>query len=248
MPKPKVSIITACLNAEEKLEKTIQSVLSQDFKNLEHIIIDGLSGDGTVDIIHRYNKYIAYWVSEKDKGIADAFNKGFLASSGDWVVFLNAGDAYYDSNSLAKLMHYEADYDVVYGGFKCYRKSNNHPIYYKAQEVNSDIYWLKEAIPHQSCITRRAIFEKVGLFDTDFKCSMDYEHFLRAYKQGFRFKAIDEVITEVCGSGKTATHWKGTLQEFLLSQKKHGILPGLRVFYYWERFFRTYMYHKLGYF
>ncbi len=245
---PKVSIITVCFNARERIEKTIKSVISQDYPNKEYIIIDGLSVDGTTDIIRRYNGHITYWASEKDEGISDAFNKGFLASSGDWIAFLNAGDAYYDNSSLAKLMRYAPDYDVIYGGLKCYRKSNNQPVYYKAQEVASDIYWLKEAIPHQSCVTRRSVFEKIGLFDTGLKCSMDYEYFLRAYKKGFRFKAVNEVITEICGGGNSAIRWKGILREFLLSQKKHGIMPGLRIFCYWERFLRSYMYHKLGYF
>lgn len=96
MEEVKISVITVCYNAVDTLEKTIQSVLEQTYHNIEYIIIDGGSTDGTVEIIHRYVDYLAYWVSEPDRGIYDAMNKGIERATGEWVNFMNAGDYFYN--------------------------------------------------------------------------------------------------------------------------------------------------------
>jgi len=243
-----VSVITVCLNSVNRIEHTIKSVINQNYNNIEYIIIDGLSTDGTMDVIDKYRNNIAYCVSEKDNGIADAFNKGFLASKGSWITYLNAGDFYCDTQVIDDLLAYIGKYDIIYGGLKTARKKDNTPNYYYAEDVSGDMYWLRNAIPHQSCIVSRHVFNKIGLFDKHMKYAMDYEHFLRAYKQGFKFKAIGKVMTNIDNGGVSAKFWKNQLTEFMLAQKRHNILPLLRPFYYCERFLRTYMYHKLGYF
>ncbi len=246
--KPKVSVITACLNSEKCLEVTIKSVVAQTYPNIEYIVIDGQSVDGTVEIIRKYKDYISCWISEKDRGISDAFNKGFALSKGEWLAYLNAGDAYCNNQAIGNLMEDAKEYDIVYGGIKSFHKNNRHPHYYYPKDVNGDIYWLNNAIPHQTSITSRKVFEKIGMFDDKIKFSMDYDHFLRAYMNGFRFKAIKETITQINNSGVSAAFWKEQLGEFLLIQKKYKILPLLRLFFYCERFLRTYAYQKLGYF
>ena len=98
--KPLVSIVTVVFNGEKYLEQTIQSVINQTYDNVEYIIIDGGSTDGTVDIIKNYEDRIDYWISEKDKGIYDAMNKGINLASGEWINFMNAGDIFYDEKVL----------------------------------------------------------------------------------------------------------------------------------------------------
>ena len=98
--KPLVTVITVVFNGEKFIEKTIQSVLCQDYKNIEFIVIDGGSIDGTLDIIKKYEHSIDYWVSEKDQGIYNAMNKGIDLSKGDWTNFLNAADEFYDCDVL----------------------------------------------------------------------------------------------------------------------------------------------------
>ena len=246
--KSLVSVITVCLNSVDDMERTIKSVIGQSYGNLEYIIIDGLSTDGTMDIINKYRNHIAYYVSEKDNGIADAFNKGFRVSKGRWIAYLNAGDIYYNNKAIDNLMAHSDKYDIIYGGLESFKKRNKESNYYYPNNVYKDIYWLKDAIPHQSCVVSREVFNKIGLFDPDMKFAMDYEFFLRAHISGFKFKAIHEIITHIDINGVSANFWKEQLKEFLSAQKKHKILPWLQRFYYYKRYLRTYMYSKLGYF
>ena len=102
---PKISVVTVCYNAVETIEKTILSVINKTYQNIEYIIIDGASTDGTVDIINRYRDKIAYFVSEPDKGIYDAMNKGINAATGDWISFMNAGDTFYCNKTIHRLFH-----------------------------------------------------------------------------------------------------------------------------------------------
>lgn len=246
--KPLVSVITVCLNAADIIERTIQSVMSQGYPDIEYIVMDGGSNDGTLDIIRRYDNHLSYWVSEKDAGISDAFNKGFLVSKGRWIAYLNAGDVYYNNNAIDNLMACSDKNDIIYGGLESFKKRDKELNYYYPNDVHKDIYWLKDAIPHQSCIVSREVFNKIGLFDPNMKFAMDYEFFLRAHISGFKFKAIHEIITHIDTNGVSANFWKKQLKEFLSAQKKHKILPWLQKFYYYKRYARTYMYSKLGYF
>lgn len=101
--RPTVSVITAVFNGESHIEETILSVINQTYRNIEYIIIDGGSTDGTVEIIKKYEKKIKYWISEKDKGISDAFNKGILQSTGDYINFQGDGDGFVAMTLLLKL-------------------------------------------------------------------------------------------------------------------------------------------------
>ncbi len=116
MNQPKVSIVTVVYNDAKGLEKTIKSVINQTYKNVEFIIIDGGSTDGTVEIIKKYEDYIDYWVSEEDKGIYDAMNKGIKAATGTWINFMNAGDVFVDCEVLSSIdfLAYQNLY-LIYG-------------------------------------------------------------------------------------------------------------------------------------
>lgn len=113
----RVSVITVCYNVVDTIEETIKSVINQNYNNYEYIIIDGGSNDGTVDIIEKYKDKIAYMVSEKDSGIYDAMNKGFNHSTGEWVIYVNSGDGFYDNMALSHLVMDKniTEYDIVYG-------------------------------------------------------------------------------------------------------------------------------------
>ena len=114
----KISVVTVCYNAADTIEKTILSVLNQTYHDIEYIIIDGGSTDGTVEIIRKYADKIAYWVSEPDKGIYDAMNKGIEVATGEWINFMNAGDRFYKSDVIKLIfdnMNCYDDVDIIYG-------------------------------------------------------------------------------------------------------------------------------------
>ena len=126
--KPLISIITVVFNGEKKLEKTILSVINQTYDNLEYIVIDGSSKDGTIDIVKKYEDKINYWVSEKDSGIYEAMNKGILASKGDYINFMNAGDFFTKNNLVSEVVNILAseEIDFLYGDFNI--GNNNYQI------------------------------------------------------------------------------------------------------------------------
>lgn len=116
MQRPKITVVTVCYNAVDTIENTILSVLNQTYDNIEYIIIDGSSTDGTVDIIKKYADKIAYWVSEPDNGIYDAMNKGIDIATGDYINFMNAGDGFYDNEALSNLMPFiKNNVSVIFG-------------------------------------------------------------------------------------------------------------------------------------
>ena len=112
---PLISVVTVVFNGVDMLEQTIRSIVSQTYPNVEFIVIDGGSTDGTIDLIKKYEHKISYWTSEKDGGIYDAMNKGTAVATGEWIGFMNAGDSYFDETVLAKIFSQPIDADIVYG-------------------------------------------------------------------------------------------------------------------------------------
>ena len=115
---PRISIITVCYNAADFIEQTIRSVIAQTYPNLEYIMIDGGSSDGTVDIIRQYESHLSYWHSQPDRGISHAFNIGFACSHGDWIFYLHADDFFWEPTVITNILPYLIQYsdaDVVFG-------------------------------------------------------------------------------------------------------------------------------------
>src|ERR1700761_611826 len=112
---PKLSVITIVYNNVRDIERTMLSVINQTYQNVEYIIVDGLSNDGTLDIIHKYSDKVAKLISEKDEGIYDAMNKGLAAATGDYVIFMNSGDEFYDINTVSNVFASEPGADIYYG-------------------------------------------------------------------------------------------------------------------------------------
>lgn len=182
----KISIITVSLDAVRTIEQTIQSVINQSYKDIEYIIIDGGSTDGTVDIIKKYESKINHWISEPDAGISDAFNKGVKLAKGDYINFQGADDYLWDNDVIEKIVdgiRPKKD-ELVCGRIA------------RIEEVHSDkVLWVSSgkkfrksdllfhmALPHQALFMHKRFFEKYGLFDVNLVYSMDYELLLRAYK------------------------------------------------------------------
>jgi len=158
---PEISIITVCLNAEKELQLTLESVLNQRFRSYEIIVIDGGSTDNTQEVLSRYNDKIDYMVSEKDQGIYDAMNKGLKRSSGKYIIFLNAGDRFYDDEVLGVMLKDspEGKFDVIYGDVEIVDESIDKSWIQKAKPFTfkSLVTYGTGTLCHQAFIVRKEI-------------------------------------------------------------------------------------------
>jgi glycosyltransferase involved in cell wall biosynthesis len=198
--KPHVSIITPSYNQGEFLEDTILSVLSQDYSDIEYILIDGGSTDNSMDIIRQYEDRISDWVSEKDMGQAHAINKGLLRSRGEFLGWLNSDDILLPStvSRVIKVFNEYPDIDVVYGRLERIDERNKvipTPILPKDRIEFSKEYVIGECVVNQpGAFWRRRIMEKAGLLDQNLKYALDYEFWIRIALAGGQFRRIPEVV------------------------------------------------------
>jgi len=168
----KFSVITPSLNADKHIEKAIQSVLEQDYSNWEHIVVDGGSTDGTLDILKKYPHL--KWTSEKDKGIYDAMNKGIKMADGEWIYFLGSDDYLLKEKIFSKLFPFlEKNIDVIYGNIISPRFGGSY-------DGAFDIYKiLIKNISHQAIFFNRSVFDKIDIFNLKYKSQADWDHNMR---------------------------------------------------------------------
>ncbi len=190
MNNPLITIVTVTFNSAKTLERTIQSVINQKFKNFEYIIIDGKSTDGTVDIIKKYEKYISYWVSEPDKGIYDAMNKGIKAAKGDWIHLLNSDDLYYNEDALTQVSNVLKNEKENFYYFSMIQKTSDKEVYYD-WEFNKIKLWYSAYLPHPTTFISKYQYSVLGLYDISFKIAADHDMILKLVK---RFKAVHNNI------------------------------------------------------
>lgn len=192
--KPLISVITVVFNGEKFLEDTIQSVINQSYDNVEYIIIDGASTDGTVDIIKKYEDQIDYWISEKDNGIYDAMNKGLSLCHGDIIGLVNADDYLY-LDSLEKVADVFKDETTMftYGQVDLIGEDGN--IFGKAISIGTESlkYKLFKHMPflHPTMFVKAAVYQKLGLYNLDYKLSADYDFTLRLVENNVLGKRLN---------------------------------------------------------
>lgn len=180
---PKISIVTVVLNDRDLFAKTVDSVSSQDYSNLEHVIVDGGSSDGTVEFIKTLNSTQVKWVSEPDKGIYDAMNKGVLIADGDWVIFLNAGDCFVSSTVVSEVfVEIGARQDLIYGD--TYFISDGVEELVAAQDP--EMLWQALNFNHNSLFAKREILSEHP-FTSEYKIVADSEFVIWAYQRGKSF-------------------------------------------------------------
>jgi glycosyltransferase involved in cell wall biosynthesis len=172
----KVSIISINFNNGEGLLRTIQSVLNQEFEDFEYIIIDGGSSDNSVSVISEYRDEISYWISEPDKGVFNAQNKGLLQASGEYVLFLNSGDYFHSAESLSFLMRFGDNKDIVYGDI-VYKYSNVETVR-KYPDKLDFAFFQNDTLPHPCSLIKRELFIKYGLYREEFNICADWAFFL----------------------------------------------------------------------
>lgn len=218
---PKISIITVTFNSVKTLERTIKSVIEQQYHNLEYIIVDGGSKDGTLNIIDRYKDYIANWVSEPDKGISDAFNKGIAMATGDIIGIINSDDGLLPGALDAIANAYEEDVDVYRGNMQYWNEEKNTR--YTEQPSMHFRYDGRNRIDHSSTFVSKAAYEKYGIFDVECHYVMDYDLLMRFEKAGAKFKHVDETLAFFTMGGVTFTPFtKKRRKEMVYMLRKNG--------------------------
>jgi glycosyltransferase involved in cell wall biosynthesis len=226
-----ISVITICMNAVEYIEQTITSVIDQTYPNLEYIIIDGGSTDGTLEIIRKYEHRLAYWHSKPDRGIAHAFNLGLAQAHGDWIVFLNADDFFLAPTVIEHMVPHlrlHKDDDVVFGNFLSLTREKNPKPVPLCKSRGRPWRWQEfrriDRIPHLAAFTNRHYFDRVGKFDDTFRIAMDYDLFLRA-SEGLRAQFVPLTIAGMRTGGECVKNIYNTLHESKRAQIKNQSLP-----------------------
>ena len=221
---PLISIVTISYNCAGVIEKTIQSVLSQCFTDFEYIIIDGGSTDGTADVIRRYSESLSYWVSEKDRGISDAFNKGIAAAKGRYINLLNAGDSFTSLNTLEELATYLTAPLVTFRFME--ENSGEHS---KLVDENETDMEKKALLGHQATFVHRDVYTASGGYNGSYKIRMDLDFFLRVLPH-YPLRSVDLDIVRynagISGSIKHRVRYEieGIISIFLNGRKPNGYL------------------------
>jgi len=195
MSGKKISIITVNYNDKAGLKKTIASVISQSYKNIEFIVIDGNSTDGSKEILAEFAHYFTYWVSEPDKGIYNAMNKGIKIATGDYLLFLNSGDSLYEDSTLENVnIAMNEGLDIYYGDIIYDEIHDQSKRTFPDQLTFA--FFFERNISHQASFIKRSLFHTVFLYNEDFKIVSDWEFFIYAIcKREVSYKHLDQVIT-----------------------------------------------------
>jgi glycosyltransferase involved in cell wall biosynthesis len=218
----KVSIITVTYNCRSLLEKTIKSIGLQTFTDFEHVVIDGKSTDGTVDVIVENLSRIAYWVSEPDRGIYDAMNKGLEAATGDYVIFLNAGDTFYENTSLEKIPFDQyPDAGIFYGETMILDKDGN-PVGLRRKKLPHNLNWKHfkrgMVVCHQSVLVKRTIAPQYNLV---YKYAADIDWVLNALKSSESAVFTGSIISNFIEGGVSSQKQKESLAERFRIMRHH---------------------------
>lgn len=215
----KISVITVVYNDVSEIRNTIESYISQTWKNKEYIIIDGGSTDGTIDIIHEYKEQLSYWCSEADGGLYDAMNKGIRVATGDWITVLNSGDVYYSPDSLKSAIEAGAGsgVDIIYGNSIANDGTKDEFI-----EADSDIKQLEyKAIYRHGCSLVKADIQKKYLFDINkigrYGFALDYDVIFRMFHDGCSFLKVPVIIQKYKTEGKSADIYKSLKYNYRIS-------------------------------
>lgn len=189
----KISIITISYNNAAGLEETIRSVIAQTYKNIEYIVIDGGSSDHSKAIIANHEASITYWVSEQDKGIFNAMNKGIKAATGDYLLFINSGDLLMDKHVIQDVINIGLKEELVYGNQMIIDGALRTEWIPDAELTFSTFF--KTSIPHQSTFIKRDLFDTVGLYNENYTIISDWAFFLIAVsKHGCSYRHVDRFI------------------------------------------------------
>ena len=229
---PKISVITVCYNSEALLERTILSVLNQTYDNIEYIIVDGASKDGTLDIIKKYDSQIAKWISEKDKGLYDAMNKGLQLATGDFVWFMNSGDSILENDTVEKMVaQCESDTDILFGEVMMVDDDRNPQgtrSEITTQKLPVELTWkslqMGMVVCHQAFLPKR----KIAPFYIENNLSADIDWVIKCLKASRKNTNTQLVLAEyLMGGASKQKHQEGLWGRFDILKKHYGLVPNI---------------------
>ena len=227
----KISIITVVWNNATTIKDAIESVLSQTYDNIEYIVVDGASTDGTVEIVQSYGDKISKFISEKDKGIYDGLNKGISLATGDMIAFLHSDDIYASDAIIEEVvLTFKSDksLDGVYGDLVYTPKADTDKVlrYWKSKEFDSSLLKKGWMPAHPTLFLKREVYEKFGGFDLSFRIAADYDFMLRVLSGGIKVKYLPEVLYKMRVGGESNKSIKNIIlksKEDLKALKKNNI-------------------------
>lgn len=229
MYRPKITIITAVYNRVDKIEQCISSVVNQTYNNLEYIIIDGGSTDGTVDVIKKYADKIAYWCSEPDKGIYDAWNKSLKHVTGDYVLFMGSDDALCDYQTISRVVsELDCDVDILSGCFYTVVEKENMDVYSTNEYMLEQKSFPGYGIPTQGLFIRSSLFHE-NEFDISYKIAADFKFTVRLYyDSNVKFKYITQPIQFFEDGGISSTQATACRNEYERIYQELGLVQFLK--------------------
>jgi glycosyltransferase involved in cell wall biosynthesis len=227
----KVTIITAAYNAAKTIDETLDSVARQSHPNIEHIVVNGASTDGTQSIIEQYRDTLAAVVSGPDQGVYDAMNKGLALASGEVVGFLNADDVYADKHVLARVVDImeRESLDALFGDVEFFRPEDPTRTVrrYRSERFSPDQIALGWMPAHPALFLRRRVYESYGQFRTDYRIAGDFEYCARIFHRNtLVYRSLPETLVRMRTGGISTSGWRNTVllnQEVLRACRENGI-------------------------
>ncbi len=188
-----MSIVTVVMNGAAHLEKTIEAIAQQGYSPIEHIVVDGGSSDGTLDILGKYSQSIGYWISDSDAGIYDAMNKGIdlVTDPDSYILFANSDDHLYSAESVERAMAASSGEDLVYGKMVL---TDGEIAGIAGRRVELDDL-ARQTLCHPATFVRRRVFDSVGKFDTSYRIAADYDHIVRCFAAPVSTRFVDVIVS-----------------------------------------------------
>jgi glycosyltransferase involved in cell wall biosynthesis len=227
----RVSIITAVHNGESEIVRTLDSVAAQDYRDIEHIVVDGDSRDATLALVRQHGARVSQCISEPDHGVYDAFNKGLRAATGDVIAFLNAGDTYLNAAVVSRMVGVltRAGVDATFADVVIVDPHDEHRVLrrYSSRPFAPERMRFGLMPAHPSLFMRRAVYENVGEYDATFRIAGDYELCLRAFlRSSARYCYVHEPIVRMPDGGLSNRGWRSKLaitREMMLACRMNAV-------------------------
>ena len=224
--EPKLSVITVVYNNVRDIERTLLSVLNQTYKNIEYIVIDGASTDGTLEVLEKYKDRISKLISEKDKGIYDAMNKGISLATGDYILFMNSGDEIYSTTTVANVFANKEDADIYYGETEMVNEQRES-LGQRRHKAPEHFTWRDfkygMSISHQAIYIKRSIVET---YDPRYQLSADIDWIIKAARKAKSIVNVHQYVAKYLVGGMSKNkHRQSLMERFDIMKRHYGLIP-----------------------